>query len=96
VTPSCKRAPSLASQIRSSLGDTRAADAKETFLDGVARRGEAYTGRRNCRRRAKDQDAIEFYRKAVTIDPKFGRAYGGLALSMTRLGRTEKRRRCGR
>ena len=81
---------SLASQVRSSLGDTRAVDPKETFSTASLEAVNAYTRAQELSASGKDQDAIEFYRKAVTIDPKFGRAYGGLALSMTRLGRTEE------
>jgi len=65
-------------------------DPKETFSTASLEAVNAYTRAQELSAAGKDQEAIEFYRKAVTIDPKFGRAFGGLAMSMTRLRRTEE------
>jgi tetratricopeptide (TPR) repeat protein len=80
----------LAAQVRSSLGDTRAVTPRETLSTASLEAVNAYTRAQELSAAGKDQDAIEFYRKAVDIDPGFGRAYGGLAMSATRLGRREE------
>jgi len=80
----------LASQVRSALGDTRAVDPKETLSTASLEAANAYTRAQQLSAAGKDQDAIEFFRKAVSLDPAFGRAYGGLAMSTTRLGRRDE------
>ncbi len=80
----------LAARLRSALGDTRPADPKETFssasLDAVA----AYTRAQQLSTAGRDQEAIALFREATERDPGFGRAYGGWAMSVTRLGRREE------
>ncbi len=81
---------SLAAQVRSSLGDTRAVTPKETLSTASLEAVNAYTRAQELSAAGKNQEAIEYFRKAVDIDPGFGRAYGGLAMSATRLGRREE------
>ena len=80
----------LATRVRSELGDTRTVDAKETLstasLDAVA----AYNRAQELSTAGKNAEAVEFFRKATEIDPSFGRAYGGLAVSLSRLGQTQQ------
>jgi tetratricopeptide (TPR) repeat protein len=85
-----KASAGLASKARSALGDTQPVDAKETFSSASLEAVNAYTRAQELSIAGKDQDAIEYYKKAVSIDPAFGRAYGGLAMSTTRLGRHEE------
>jgi tetratricopeptide (TPR) repeat protein len=80
----------LAEQVRSSLGDTHAVTPKETLSTASLDAANAYTRAQQLSAAGKDQEAIEYFRKAVTLDPGFGRAYGGLAMSATRLGRREE------
>ena len=85
-----KASGNLAARVRSSLGDTRAVDPKETFSTASLEAVNAYTRAQELSAAGKDLEAIEFYKKAVSVDPGFGRAYGGLAMSTTRLGRREE------
>jgi tetratricopeptide (TPR) repeat protein len=82
----------LASRVRASLGDTRpdASDQKEAFSTASLEAVSAYTRAQELSSAGKDQDAIGFFEKATALDPDFGRAYGGLAMSLTRLGRKEE------
>jgi serine/threonine protein kinase/tetratricopeptide (TPR) repeat protein len=80
----------LAARVRSSLGDTRAVDPKETLSTSSLEAVSAYTRAQELSAAGKDQEASEYFRKATSIDPGFGRAYGGLAMSETRLGRHEE------
>jgi tetratricopeptide (TPR) repeat protein len=82
-----KASGNLAARVRSSLGDTRAVDPKETLSTASLEAVNAYTRAQELSAAGKDLEAIEFFRKAVSLDPGFGRAYGGLAMSATRLGR---------
>jgi serine/threonine protein kinase/tetratricopeptide (TPR) repeat protein len=80
----------LAARVRASLGDTRAVDPKETLSTASLEAVSAYTRAQELSSAGKDQEAIEYFRKAASLDPGFGRAYGGLAMSATRLGRREE------
>ena len=80
----------LAARVRESLGDTRAVDPRETLSTSSLEAVSAYTRAQELSSAGKDQEAIEFFRKATAFDPGFGRAYGGLAMSATRLGRREE------
>jgi serine/threonine protein kinase/Flp pilus assembly protein TadD len=84
-----KAAATLATRVRNELGDTKASDPKETLSTGSLEAVSAYTRAQELSAAGKNQEAIEFFRKAKEIDPTFGRAYGGLAVSESRLGRTK-------
>ena len=84
-----KASATLAERVRTSLGDTRAVDPKETLSTASLEAVSAYNRAQELSSAGKDREAIEFFRQATTIDPAFGRAYGGLAMSTTRLGRNE-------
>jgi serine/threonine protein kinase/tetratricopeptide (TPR) repeat protein len=86
-----KASGSLAAKARSALGDTHESDpSKETFSSASLEAVNAFTRGQELSTAGKYQEAIEFYKKAVAIDPGFGRAYGGLAMSTTRLGRRDE------
>ena len=80
----------VAAHVRALLGDTRAVDPKETLSSSSLEAVRAYTRAQELSSAGKDQEAIEFFRKATSFDRGFGRAYGGLAMSATRLGRREE------
>jgi serine/threonine protein kinase/tetratricopeptide (TPR) repeat protein len=80
----------LAARVRSALGDTRAADPKETLSTASLEAANAYTRAQELSAAGKDAQAMELFRKAVSLDSGFGRAYGGLAMSATRLGRRDE------
>ena len=80
----------LAAQVRALLGDTHTVDSKETLSTSSLEAVSAYTRAQELSSAGKDQEAIEFFRKATSFDRGFGRAYGGLAMSATRLGRREE------
>ena len=85
---------SLAARIRTSLGDTATgADltaAAETFTAGSLDAVRAYSLGQELMLKRKDEEAIGSYRRAVELDPNFGRAYAGWAVSAFQLGRTEE------
>jgi tetratricopeptide (TPR) repeat protein len=80
----------LAARVRAALGDTRAVDPKETLSTASLEAVSAYTRAQELSSAGKDQEAIDYFRKAASLDPGFGRAYGGLAMSATRLGRRDE------
>ena len=89
-----KAVSSLAEQVRRTLGDTtpapqlRAADETLTAasLDAI----RSYAQAQDFANDDKDEQAAEYYRRAIALDPNFGRAYAGLALSTELLGRKEE------
>jgi eukaryotic-like serine/threonine-protein kinase len=85
-----KASGTLAARVRAALGDTRAVDPKETLSTASLDAVSAYTRAQELSSAGKDQEAIEYFQKAASIDPGFGRAYGGMAMSATRLGRKDE------
>ena len=84
----------LASGVRDALGDTSAERATaartETFTAGSLEAMREYSAAQDLMFAVEDEAALSRYRKALELDPKFGRAYSGAALSASRLGRTEE------
>jgi serine/threonine protein kinase/tetratricopeptide (TPR) repeat protein len=88
-----KAVSSLASQLRDALGDTtsdklRQADI-ETFTSSSLEAVREYALAQDLASAYKDEEAITHYEAAVKLDPNFGRAYSGLAVSFSKLRRTE-------
>jgi tetratricopeptide (TPR) repeat protein len=78
---------SLASQLRSELGDTteensRVAEA-ETFTAGSLEALQAYTRAQALADANKNEEALAAYRETVRLDPNFGRAYAGMGVIYT-------------
>jgi tetratricopeptide (TPR) repeat protein len=84
----------LASGIRDALGDNTADNpspaAMETFTAGSLDAMREYSAAQDLMFASEDEAALGRYQKALELDPKFGRAYSGAALSANRLGRREE------
>lgn len=82
---------SLAADMRKSLGDE--SEEVEQLASGesvTATSLEAlkhYVTAQDLARQSRDEQAIEYYAKAVEIDPTFARAYSGWGLSAFKIGR---------
>lgn len=89
-----KAADSLASKLRSDLGDIPAesaeAIAKETFTTISLEAWKAYTQAQKLDVLGKYDEAIEEYRRAIAEDPDFGRAYSGLAAIYANRGQVQE------
>jgi eukaryotic-like serine/threonine-protein kinase len=85
-----KAGSTLVGRVRTELGDTRTVDPKETLSTASLDAVSAYNRAQELSSAGKDQDAIPFFKRATEIDPGFGRAHGGLAMSVTRLGRKDE------
>ena len=82
----------LAAEVRELLGDptsdaARSADA-ETLTAASLEAVREYAIAQDLAGAVKDEQALVHYQKAIALDPKFGRAYSGLALVSDRLGRS--------
>ncbi len=85
---------SLASEIRSALGDetpetTRLA-AAETVTAASLEALQNYTRGQELQINSKYDESIAYYRRAIEQDPKFGRAYASWAVSAFNLGRRDE------
>jgi tetratricopeptide (TPR) repeat protein len=73
----------LASQMRTALGDTASESAKlaeaETFSSGSLEAAHEYAEAQDARYAGKTAEAIKGFQRAIELDPKFGSAYGNLA-----------------
>jgi tetratricopeptide (TPR) repeat protein len=85
---------SLAAKIRTGLGDTTPESAKlaanETFTAGSIDAMREYSTAQDLALSGRDDEAVPHYRRAIDLDPKFGRAYSGWAISAQRLGHAEE------
>src|SRR3954471_22117743 len=83
----------LASKIRTGLGDTSASAtpaAAETFTAGSIDAMREYSVAQDLQYAGENEKALAAYRRAIALDPKFGRAYSGAASATFRLGRREE------
>ncbi len=87
-------ASALASDVRRALGDTTSESARlaadETFTSGSLEACKAYANAQQLATANRDEEAIAEYKRAIALDPKFGRAYSGWATSAWKLGRREE------
>src|SRR5262249_27641620 len=81
----------IASKIRTGLGDTTSESAKlaanETFTAGSIDAMREYSIAQSLQNSGQNDAALAHYRRAIELDPKFGRAYAGAANINFRLGR---------
>ena len=84
----------VAGRLRTALGDKTAAAAKskqaEAFTVGSLDAFREYNTAQDASVAGRDEEAAVHYRKAIELDPKFGRAYSGLAVSTQRLGHADE------
>lgn len=84
----------LSGDLREELGD-KSLDRErlvtsETFTARNLEAAQAYAKAQSLQYRGKYDESIAFYEQALEYDPSFGRAYSGLALSASSLGRTDE------
>src|SRR5262249_59065799 len=79
----------LSSDVRKELGDTQPTEDRENLSTGSLEAVSEYTKAQELSTAGKDEEAIVHYKRATERDPKFGRAWGGWALSATRLGQKD-------
>lgn len=84
----------LAGDLREELGDESLDRDKlvtsETFTARNLEAAKAYAKAQSLQYKGKYEEAMHFYREALDQDPNFGRAYSGLALSASSLGRVDE------
>jgi serine/threonine protein kinase/tetratricopeptide (TPR) repeat protein len=84
----------LASTLRDRFGDTTSSRARqadiETFTTTSLEAVREYAAAQDLASAGRDAPAIEHYRGALAVDPGFGRAQAGLAVSLVKLGRKDE------
>ena len=85
---------SLASSIRTSLGDTEPAEtmASDSVSASSVEAMKAYSQAQELQVGGLKPEALAAYQRAVALDPKFGLAYSGAAITAFELGRDEEAR----
>jgi tetratricopeptide (TPR) repeat protein/tRNA A-37 threonylcarbamoyl transferase component Bud32 len=85
---------SLASKIRKGLGDetptTGRLAAAETVTAASLEALQNYTRGQELQINSKYEESTEYYKRAIALDPKFGRAYSSWAVSAYALGRRDE------
>jgi tetratricopeptide (TPR) repeat protein/tRNA A-37 threonylcarbamoyl transferase component Bud32 len=86
-----KAVGTLAGRIRSRLGDVAPdTGGTETITAASLEAVRLYSQAQSLAQSGKDADAIDYYLKAIAIDPNFGRAFSGLATCQYKMGRLEE------
>jgi len=84
----------LAENIRKGLGDTTPESvqkaAAETFSAGSLEAAHDYAVAQDLQQAGKWDEALKSYSKAVAEDPNLGRAYAGMAVMYSNLGKSEE------
>ena len=85
---------SVASRLRTALGDTTPESTKraaiETFTAGSLAAAQDFSTGQDLASSGKDEEAIAYYKRALDSDPRFGRAYTSWAVSAFKLGRRDE------
>jgi tetratricopeptide (TPR) repeat protein len=83
----------LSARLRRALGDTtieaNRLTGKETFTAGSLEAAREYSVAQDLGNADRYEEAIEHYKRAVALDPNFGRAYSGWASIEGKLGRLD-------
>ncbi len=86
-------ATSLASRVRESLGDDTSDSAKRFAMETLSATSldvvRAYAGAMEALSRSKFDEALQGFSKAATLDPAFGLAHAGMAITSRNLDRQE-------
>jgi tetratricopeptide (TPR) repeat protein len=84
----------LAGDLREELGDDdldrELMETTETFTAASLEAAKSYITAQGLQDQGKDDEATAYYARAVELDPGFGRAYSGWALSAFNLGKTDE------
>jgi tetratricopeptide (TPR) repeat protein len=84
----------LAGDLREELGDDdldrELMETSETFTAASLEAAKSYITAQDLQDLGKDDEAVVHYAKAVELDPRFGRAHSGWALSAFNLGKTDE------
>jgi tetratricopeptide (TPR) repeat protein len=84
----------LAGDLREELGDEdldrELMETSETFTAASLEAAKSYITAQDLSDRNQSVESIEYYKRAIELDPSFGRAYASWALSAFNLGRTEE------
>ena len=80
----------LATDMREELGDTKGDAGAETLTASTLEAVKNYSVAQDFAARGRFEDAITHYEAAIRDDPKFGRAYSGLATSHFYVGRRDQ------
>ncbi|MGB5246488.1 MAG: tetratricopeptide repeat protein [Woeseia sp.] len=84
----------LAAEVRKDLGDDSSNLANlrrgESLTTNSIEAMKAYSDAQDLARDGRDEAAIEFYQKAVNLDPQFARAWSGWGLSAFKIGRASE------
>jgi serine/threonine protein kinase/tetratricopeptide (TPR) repeat protein len=83
-----------AEDVREKLGDTTPESVRqaqrETFTAASLDAAREYAVAQDLAASYKDEEALAHYKRAIELDPGFGRAYAGSAYSASQLGRREE------
>jgi len=83
----------LATEVREQLGDTTVGDQQgpyaEIFVSASLEAAHAYASARQFHIEGKFEEAAEYYKQAIELDPQLGRAVSGLAFAEFALGQTD-------
>jgi tetratricopeptide (TPR) repeat protein len=79
----------LRSNLEENIKDSSQRGLVETFTTKSIESMKAYAHAQDLQSLGKYNESIEYYKKAIENDPDFGRAYSGLAVSSSNLGKDE-------
>jgi tetratricopeptide (TPR) repeat protein len=89
-----KGVESVASTLRDALGDTTPESARRAAAETVTTASlealQNYSRAQDLSSSGRQEESIEYYRKAIELDPKFGRAYSGWATALFNIGRRDE------
>jgi len=84
----------LSAEVREQLGDATVGEQQgphaETFVASSLEAAHAYASARQVHGEGKLEEAAEYYKQAIELDPQLGRAVAGLALAEFALGQSDQ------
>lgn len=89
-----KGVEAVASTLRDALGDTTPESARRAAAETVTTASlealQSYSIAQDLSSAGRSDESIEHYRKAIDLDPNFGRAYSGWATALYNVGRRDE------
>ena len=84
----------LAATLRTALGDATPESAKlaaaETFSSGSLEAAQRYSQAQAAQQSGQWEDAVRLYGETIQLDPDSGRAYAGMAATLSNMGRRQE------